>query len=86
LAGTIRALNGILPIILIVIGVIAGAVSHGGSPGYVVVGGIIGIAVALLACGLLALFIEIRSELIKIREALERGQTDQSGSKLISLA
>jgi uncharacterized protein YqgC (DUF456 family) len=38
-----------------------------------VVGAVIGFFVALLACGVLALLIEIRSELIKIHEALERG-------------
>jgi hypothetical protein len=71
LAGAIRFLNGFLAIIFVIVGAVAGATFPQGSPTYALIGAIVGFVVALLACGLLALFIEIRTELIKIREALE---------------
>jgi membrane associated rhomboid family serine protease len=71
LAAAIRFLNGVIAIILVIVGAVVGAAFPQGSPIYALIGAIVGFVVALLACGLLALFIEIRTELIKIREVLE---------------
>jgi hypothetical protein len=71
LAGAIRFLNGFIAIILVIVGAVVGATFPQGSPTYALIGAIVGFVIALLACGLLALFIEIRTELIKIREVLE---------------
>ena len=70
MAGAVGFLNGALAIILVVAGAL-----FGGATGHafgVVFGLIIGFVVALVACGLLALVIDLRNELIKIRVALER--------------
>jgi hypothetical protein len=48
--------------------ILAGAVSF---PNHLV-GAIVGFIVALIACGMIALFIQMHTELIRIREALER--------------
>jgi uncharacterized membrane protein YraQ (UPF0718 family) len=74
LAGTVRLLNGFLAVALIVIGLVAGAASSQNSTAGALLGSIIGFIVALLACGMLALFIEMRTELIKIRMAVERSR------------
>jgi hypothetical protein len=72
LAGAIRFLNGLLALIFIVVGAAAGASLPHGSPRRAVIGAVAGFVVALIFCGLLALFVEMRSELIKIRIALEQ--------------
>ena len=81
LAATIRLLNGILALFLIVACAIAGrqygvlTELHGGgldATTGLVVGFVTGLMVAVVICGFLALFIEMRSELIKIREVLEK--------------
>jgi DNA integrity scanning protein DisA with diadenylate cyclase activity len=73
LAGTVRFLNGLLAIILVIAGAVVGSVySH--ALGFVL-GGISGLVLAAIICGFLALVIEIRSELVRIREALERINT-----------
>ncbi len=70
LAGTVRFLNGLLGIILVIAGAVVGtAFSH--AFGFVL-GGLLGLILAAIVCGFLALVIEIRSELVRIREALER--------------
>ena len=70
LAGTVGFLNGLLAIILVVAGAVAGSASiH--VAGFVL-GGILGLVAAAIICGFLALVIDIRSELVRIREALER--------------
>lgn len=73
LAGAVRFLNGFLALIFVMIGAVSGLYYPQGSIENAIIGTIIGFVVALLACGLLALFIEIRSELIKIRETLAQG-------------
>jgi hypothetical protein len=77
LAETVGVLNGLLAIVLIIIGMVVGAASTDfqriGIAG-ALLGGVIGFAVALFSCGLLALFIEMRSELIRIRTAVERAR------------
>jgi hypothetical protein len=72
LAGAIRFLNGFFAVLFVIVGAVAGATFPQGSPTHALIGAIVGFVVALLACGLLALFIEIRTELIRIREALEK--------------
>jgi len=70
LAGTVWFLNGLLGIILVVAGAVGGsAFIH--VAGFFL-GGILGLIVAAIICGFLALIIEIRSELVRIREALEQ--------------
>jgi hypothetical protein len=75
LAGAVRFLNGLLAVLMIAIGLVVGAgISQNSSAG-ALLGAIIGFAAALMVCGMLALFIEMRTELIRIRTALERGRT-----------
>ena len=74
LAGTVRLLNGFLAVALVIIGLVAGAGTSQNSAAGALLGAIIGFIVALLACGMLALFIEMRTELIRIRTALERAR------------
>jgi hypothetical protein len=71
LSGTVGFLNGLLAIILVVGGAVVGTAFIHAVVGFVV-GGILGLIVAAIICGFLALVIEIRNELVKIREALER--------------
>ena len=81
LAATIRFLNGFLALFLVVIGGVLGRQYglmiglHGNgldaSTG-AVIGVIGGFVAAVVICGFLALFIEMRSELIRIREVLEK--------------
>jgi hypothetical protein len=76
LAGTVRFLNGLLAIVLVVAGAVVGsAFIH--AVGFIV-GGILGLILAAIICGFLALVIEIRSELVRIREALERSNAHPS--------
>ena len=80
LAATIRFLNGFLAIFIIAACAIAGR-QYGAVMGLhgngldattgLVVGLVVGFVAAVVVCGFLALFIEMRSELIKIREVLE---------------
>jgi hypothetical protein len=74
LAGAVRFLNGLLALLFVAGGTLVGA-EYGGRVGGqesgMIVGFIAGFAVALVVCGFLALFIEMRSELIKIRGILE---------------
>ncbi|HEY1299664.1 MAG TPA: hypothetical protein VGF07_04155 [Stellaceae bacterium] len=76
LAGAVRFLNGLLALVLIVAGAAAGAALPHGSPAHAVIGAGAGFVIALIFCGLLALFVEMRTELIKIRTALEQRQRD----------
>lgn len=69
-AGAVGLLNGLLALILVVTGAIVGtAFIH--TAGFIL-GGLLGLLLAAIICGFLALVIEIRSELVRIREALER--------------
>jgi uncharacterized membrane protein YczE len=70
LAGTVRFLNGVFAISFVVIGAIIGGTK--GDPGYIIIGAAIGFIVAAFVCGILALVIDMRNELVKIREALEQ--------------
>jgi hypothetical protein len=70
LARAVGFLNGALAIILVVAGALFGGAT-GQAFGFVF-GLTIGFVVALVACGLLALVIDMHNELIKIRMALER--------------
>lgn len=70
LAGTVRFLNGLLAIVLVVAGAVVGSV-YVHAVGFIA-GGILGLILAAIICGFLALVIEIRSEIVRIREALER--------------
>jgi hypothetical protein len=74
LAEAVRLLNALFAIVFIAAGVLGGvrAAFQHDAPQYAIMGGLLGFAIALVICGLLALFIEIRSELIKIRETLEQ--------------
>ena len=75
LAGTIRFLNGLFAFVLVAGGTAIGA-EYGGVLGGEAAGAFVGflggLVIALIICGFLALFIEIRSELIKIRGILEK--------------
>ena len=80
LAATIRFLNGFLALFIIAACAIAGK-QYGAVMGLhgngldattgLVAGLFVGFVAAVVVCGFLALFIEMRSELIKIREILE---------------
>lgn len=71
LAGTIRTLNGLIAVLLVISGG-ATAAALGGR-GLSILGGLIlGFLVAVLICGVLAILIEIRSELIKIRMSISK--------------
>lgn len=70
-SGTVGFLNGLIAISLVIGGAVIGTAFTHAAVGFVV-GGIIGLIVAAIICGFLALVIEIRSELVRIREALER--------------
>lgn len=71
LAASIRALNGAFAIIIILLGAGIGdatASQFGASQeSGTIIGAVAGFLLALILCGLLALFIEMRTELIKIR-------------------
>ena len=81
LAATIRFLNGFLALFIIAACGIAGR-QYGAVMGLhgngldatmgLVVGLVVGFVAAVVVCGFLALFIEMRSELIRIRELLAR--------------
>jgi hypothetical protein len=71
LAGTVGFLNGLLAIVLVVAGAVAGSASMH-LAGFVL-GGILGLIAATIICGFLALAVDIRNELVRIREALEQG-------------
>ena len=76
LAESVRFLNGLVAILLIVIGAMAGRIgaaqSFGNPEGGMIIGALLGFIVAVMFCGLLATFIEIRNELVAIRQALAR--------------
>ena len=73
LAEAAGVLNGFLAIVLIVVGAVFGYAALPNNPGVgVVVGLIVGFIVASIACGVVALVVEMRGELIRIREALNR--------------
>lgn len=81
LAEGVRLLNGFIAILLVVLGAVGGAVgaqTAGGSGAGAVMGAILGFLLAVVICGILATFIEIRSELVAIRQALSR---DNVGTK-----
>jgi hypothetical protein len=67
LANAVGFLNALVAIIIIVVGAVAGA-KYGDF--YLVIGAVIGLAAAILICGLLALAVDIRNELVQIRKAL----------------
>ena len=81
LAATIRFLNGFLALFIIAACAIAGR-QYGVMMGLhgngldattgLVAGIFVGFVAAVVVCGFLALFIEMRSELIRIRELLAR--------------
>ncbi len=71
LSGTVGFLNGLLAIIVVIGGAVVGTAFMHAVVGFVV-GGILGLIAAAIICGFLALVIEIRTELVRIREALER--------------
>jgi hypothetical protein len=66
LADGVGALNGFFAAVIILIGFLAGI--HGGTPEAVVTCTIIGFLVAVMLCGLIALFVDIRNELVRIRK------------------
>lgn len=73
LAATIRALNSVLALLFIIGGAVAGSVYGkilGNEGGGIIIGIIGGFILAVVVCGFIALFIDMRSELIKIRLAL----------------
>jgi hypothetical protein len=81
LAEGVRLLNGFIAFLLVAFGALAGALgaeTSGGSGVRVILGAILGFLVAIVVCGILATFIEIRSELVAIRQALAR---DDAGTK-----
>jgi len=82
LAAMIRGLNGLLALVIVAVGAIVGSqygatvgAQHGADQqqffGGLVAGLLVGSLAALAICGVLALFVEMRSELIKIRMLLE---------------
>jgi len=83
LAATIRFLNGFLALFIVAAcgiagrqyGVMMGLHGNGVDATTGLVAGLfVGFVAAIVICGFLALFIEMRSELIKIREFLEKAE------------
>jgi len=70
LAGIVGFLNGLLALLIILGVAVIGADQVGGGGVGLFLGLIVGIISAGVVCGLLAIFIEIRRELVKIRIAL----------------
>jgi hypothetical protein len=70
LAGIVGVLNGLLALLIILGVAVIGADQVGGGGVGLFLGLIVGIISAGVVCGLLAIFIEIRRELVKIRIAL----------------
>ena len=74
LARIVGFLNGLLALLIILSGAAIGADQVGGGSAGLFLALIVGIVAAGVVCGLLAIFIEIRSELVKIRIALTERQ------------
>jgi hypothetical protein len=72
LAGAVRVLNGFFAVLFVIVGAAVGGLSSRFSPVGLFLGIVSGVVVATIACGLLAFFIDMRTELIRIREILER--------------
>jgi hypothetical protein len=84
LAESVRFLNGLIALLLILMGALAGRVgaagtTTGSAEAGMIVGAVLGFVVAVVVCGVLATFIEIRNELVAIRTALQR--TDSGAGK-----
>jgi hypothetical protein len=67
LANAVGFINALIAIVLILVGTVIGSNQGGGG---MVLGFIGGLLLAIFVCGLLALAIEIRNELVQIRKAL----------------
>lgn len=86
LASIVGFLNGLLALILIIGGAAIGSLLENQfNINGVVIGLIAGVILAVVVCGLLAIFISIRNELILIRRLLSEGfvvdeQSDEAAS------
>jgi len=71
LAGGLAAMNAFVAVILIAAGALGGFAGGGGMLG-LFLGLLAGGLLAVIVCGILAIFIQMHAELILIREALYR--------------
>jgi hypothetical protein len=75
LADALKAANGLAALLVIVVATLAGAGSSGRMNISTIAGGVMGLligtVISVLVFGALALIIDMRSELIRIRTALE---------------
>jgi hypothetical protein len=86
LAEAVRFLNGFIALLFVLVGAIGGragvaAATGGSADGGMILGAILGFIAAVLVCGVLATFIEIRNELVAIRSALQRNDAGGSGPR-----
>ncbi|MDE8344095.1 MAG: hypothetical protein POG24_09780 [Acidocella sp.] len=81
LASLVSLLNGLLAISFVIVGGVSGEIlgfKYGGQTLDTLMGLVAGLVVAIIFCGLLALFIDMRRELIHIRKALEKGISSET--------
>jgi len=88
LADCVGVLNGLVAVVIIgactIADLIADRSTVGG--GYFIVGILVGLVVATLVCGVLALLVDIRNELVRIRKGDARAVTGSTGYQPNSLA
>ena len=86
LASIVGFLNGLIAIAIIVCGGLLGwhASPPEGDVRLALLGLAAGLLAALLVCGILAVFISMRAELIEIRQILDKKITPNSDNYLIS--
>jgi hypothetical protein len=80
LAGSLSILNTFLAVAFVVAGATAGYLRFGDDPLPIWLGGGVGLVVAVVFCGLLAVFLDIRSELIALRKAAAIAQSTQASA------
>ena len=80
LAGSLSILNALLAVAFVVAGAIAGYLRFGDDPLPIWLGGGVGLVVAVVFCGLLAVFLDMRSELIELRKAAATAQSAQASA------
>ena len=70
LANTIGVLNGLLALFFVIVGALIGQSQLEGMG--LIVGLVLGFILAVVVCGILAIFISMRDELIEIRKLLNK--------------
>jgi hypothetical protein len=84
LADGLSFLNSVLAIAIVGIGAFAAYVQYGDSGA--LIGGIIGIVVAVVLCGVLAVFLDMRDELIDIRMGVEKARLGAHSDALAAIS